>query len=281
MNQIKTTDPRGLSDEQIRRIAPSVFATEPWDGVSDSYTFIPTAGIVEQMRKSGLVPVTAQQQIVRIPGKRDFAKHMLRFRTAEDVDKYPRVVDGNAHHFFKNKPVIREIQLTNAHDRTSAFHLSAGLFRLLCSNGLCVPEGLVNEIRVRHVSNVHENVIEGSYEIIKEFPKVMAEIEQWRTIQLPHPQQVAFAKAASELRWGDEAPVQPVQLLQARRAEDASPDLWTTFNRVQENMMKGGLRGRTKTNRRMSTRSINSVTEDTKLNKALWTLAEEMAKLAA
>jgi hypothetical protein len=276
---VKALDNHGLTNDQIARVAPSVFATEPWEGVSKLYTFIPTAHIVDQMRANGLVPVLAQQQIVRIPGKRDFAKHLLRFRRQQDVDAFPRVVNGNAHHFFKERPIIAEIALTNAHDRTSSFNLFAGLFRLLCSNGLCVPESTLGSIHVRHTGNVSDDVIEGSFRIIDDFPVVLEEVHAWQRTMLNLKQQLAFAKAATQLRWGDEAPVQPQQLLAVRRRDDEAPDLWTTFNRVQENMIKGGLRGHTKTNKRMSTRGINSVTEDTKLNKALWTLAKEMQQL--
>jgi hypothetical protein len=52
-----------------------------------------------------------------------------------------------------------------------------------------------------------------------------------------------------------------------------------TLNRVQENMIRGGVRGRNVNGGRMSTRAVNSVTENVRLNKALWTLADEMAKI--
>ena len=57
------------------------------------------------------------------------------------------------------------------------------------------------------------------------------------------------------------------------------PDLWTTFNRVQENMIKGGVPGRSARGRRMTTRGVAGVNENVKLNRALWTLADEFAKL--
>jgi len=57
------------------------------------------------------------------------------------------------------------------------------------------------------------------------------------------------------------------------------PDLWTTFNTVQENLIRGGLRGRTAKGNRTSTRAVKGVSENVRLNKALWTLAEKMAQL--
>jgi len=281
MNQMQA-----LSNEQIARVAPSVFATEPWQGVSDRYAFIPTIQVVDRLRDEGFFPVRAQQSRSRIPGKGDFTKHMLRFRRESDM-AIPKVVDGNTHYFFKVPPVVPELVLVNAHDRSSAYALDAGLFRQLCSNGLMVSAGDLAGIHVRHSGNVVDDVLEGSFKIIDEMPQVMEHVEHMRAIQLALPQQIAFATAAAEVRWGHDdkgaalAPVQPEQLLRPRRREDDAADLWATFNRVQENMIKGGLRGRGTTGKRTTTRAVGSVTEDVRLNKALWMLAEKMAQLAA
>ncbi|MEA9980016.1 DUF932 domain-containing protein, partial [Pseudomonas sp. RTS4] len=71
-------------------------------------------------------------------------------------------------------------------------------------------------------------------------------------------------------------PITPSQLLLPRRREDRSDDLWTTFNRVQENVIKGGLDGRNKKGRRTKTRAVNGIDQDVKLNRALWKLAHAM-----
>jgi len=63
--------------------------------------------------------------------------------------------------------------------------------------------------------------------------------------------------------------------------DDRAPDLWTTFNRVQENIIKGGVRGRNATGKRTTTRAVNGIDQGVKLNRALWVLAEEMRKLKA
>lgn len=70
-------------------------------------------------------------------------------------------------------------------------------------------------------------------------------------------------------------------MLQARRFDDRALDLWTTFSRVQENMIKGGLHGRNGNGRSMTTRAVTGIDQNVKLNRALWVLAEEMRKLKA
>jgi hypothetical protein len=58
--------------------------------------------------------------------------------------------------------------------------------------------------------------------------------------------------------------------------DDAGDDLWTVFNRVQENLLGGGLVRRTESGRLSRTRRITSIRQDVRLNSRLWDLAEEV-----
>lgn len=263
-----------LSDDQLRYKAPSIFATEPWSEVSSAYRFIPTAAVVQKLREEGFMPVRAEQSKTRIAGKGEFTKHMIRFREAKHLtssavgDEFPEIV------------------LVNSHDRTSGYHLSAGVFRLACLNGMVVQSADYGTINVRHSGKLMDDVIEGTFRIVEEMPQIMEQVEGFKSVALSQPERSAFARAALELRYptdesGKEtAPITAETLMLPRRWQDANKtDLWTTFNAVQENFMKGGLRGRGTTGKRMSTRAIGSVTEDVKLNKALWKLADEMRRI--
>jgi hypothetical protein len=109
--------------------------------------------------------------------------------------------------------------------------------------------------------------------------------QDWSQIQLTNREQLAFAEAAHELRFEDaeNAPVEPVKLLQTNRRADVGNDTWTVFNRIQENVIKGGLHGkRIDENgraRRVTTRPIKGIDQDVKLNRALFTLAAKMAEI--
>src|SRR5258707_9809067 len=46
-----------ISDDEMRRFAPSVFASQPIEGVSERYSFLPTSSILNGMRENGWVPV--------------------------------------------------------------------------------------------------------------------------------------------------------------------------------------------------------------------------------
>lgn len=69
------------------------------------------------------------------------------------------------------------------------------------------------------------------------------------------------------------------QILAPRRRQDESDDLWTTYQRIQENLLKGGLSGRTAQGKRTHTRAVNGIDGDVKLNRALWVMAENMLNL--
>ncbi|MBB3646720.1 hypothetical protein FHX14_002917 [Rhizobium sp. BK619] len=92
------------------------------------------------------------------------------------------------------------------------------------------------------------------------------------------------------LRFGDgegetTTPIKAEQLLVPRRHDDRADDLWTVWNVVQENAVKGGLRGIGRDDlgrpRRMQSRAVNGINQDIKLNKALWLIGKKMAALKA
>jgi hypothetical protein len=264
---------QALSNDQIMRIAPSVFASEPWQGMSTRYAFIPTIQIVDKMREEGFQPFAVSQSQSRVAGKQDYAKHMIRFRDVREGDAPATRTLGT---------IYPELILTNSHDGGSAYKLDAGLFRLVCLNGMVVSQGDVSQINVRHSGSV-DGIIEATYSIVEEFPKVLESVERFSQVRLSAPQQTAFATAALALRYDEgEAPITPAQVIYPRRAEDRDPTLWNTLNIAQEALVDGGLHGRNATTRRrLRTRAVTGIAENTRLNKALWTLTEEMRKLVA
>jgi hypothetical protein len=130
-------------------------------------------------------------------------------------------------------------------------------------------------------------VIEGSLDLIDNSRRALDVTTEWQALQLTSSEQMAFAEAAHELRFeveeGDAPAIQPRQLLEANRREDNGNDLWRTFNRVQENVIRGGLRGYSRDEqnrvRRVTTREVKGIDQNVRLNRALWTLTERMAEL--
>ncbi|WP_237367921.1 DUF932 domain-containing protein [Rhizobium sp. SL42] len=118
--------------------------------------------------------------------------------------------------------------------------------------------------------------------------RTLAAPQEWSTLRLKRDEQDILADAAHVLRFCDnegetKTPIKSEQFLIPRRHDDRADDLWTVWNVVQENAIKGGLRGAGRDGlgrpRRVKSRAVNGFDQDIKLNKALWLLGERMAAL--
>ncbi|EAO6253312.1 DUF945 domain-containing protein [Salmonella enterica] len=258
INQIRRDRP--LTHEELMQYTPSVFGEDKHASRSDRYSYIPTITLLENLRREGFEPFFACQSRVRDPGRRDYTKHMLRLRRAGQITGQQ----------------VPEIIILNSHGGESSFQLLPGVFRSVCTNSLVCGQSF-GEIRVPHRGNIVEKVIEGAYDVLNVFDRVEEKREAMQSLLLPPPAQQALAKAALTYRFGEEhQPVTATQILTPRRYEDRKDDLWSVFNRIQENLLKGGLPGRTAQGKRTHTRAVNGIDGDVRLNRALWVMAEQM-----
>lgn len=256
-----------LEENTLRSQAPSIYASGPMQGVSNRYTFVPTSRIVSGLREHDWVPVAVEEQRIRNEARRGFQKHMVRFRRAEQMQTLD---EWNV-----------ELVLLNSHDRGCAYQLHAGIFRRICSNGLVVSEGSFEAIRFRHSGLEPEEVVTASFRLLEFVPKVGELVNRFRSRQLEVRESLDLACHAMLLRYPsvDESPVDAETLLKSRRTEDEGTDLWTTMNRVQENLVQGGLSDfhRDRRGRLRSVRALRGIDSKVSLNKGLWGLAEQLA----
>jgi hypothetical protein len=259
-----------LTDDQLRAAAPSIFAEDKHGSRSEKFTHIPTIKVLDGLRGEGFQPYEVRQGGSKDEEKRGYTKHLVRLRR-----------DGD----FEAGETKRELILLNAHDGTSSYRLMSGLFRMVCSNGLVIADGEAQCLRIPHKGDIVHEVIEGAYTVIKNGDEIDAAVQELKAVELSPAEQLVFAKAAAELRFEEgKVPVTPDQVNRPRRAADNGGDIWRTFNRAQENLIRGGLgyRHESQDGRGSSlrhTRPVNSIDGDTNLNRALWTLAQGMERL--
>lgn len=268
---------RALTEDEMRTVAPSIFATDAHESRSQRFKPIATIEVIRGLMAEGFMPVGVKQAVARDEGKAPFTKHLVRLRKLDDAKQY------------KVGDTICETLLRNANDGTSAYNLLSGLFRIRCLNSLVAFSSELASCTVRHSGDVTHKVIEGTYSVLNTAHDALEAPENWSALALDRDEKVAFAKAAHVLRFADadgdvHTPVEPQQLLAPKRQGDVADDLWTTFNVVQENAIRGGLQNWVRDEhgrqmRRYSSRAVKGIDQDVKLNKALWTLAAEMAKL--
>lgn len=263
-----------LTDDQLRAAVPSIFATEAHESRSARFTPIPTIKVLDGLRAEGFEPFSAQQARTRVEGKADYTKHLLRLRHRSLAN-----TSGDAF----------EIVLVNANDGTSAYQMLPGFFRMVCANGLMTGETF-SEVKVRHSGDAVGAVIEGAYQVLEDAPRVTEQVASFKAVTLNDGERGAFAEAAHVLRFPkayDEAPspapIEPETLLRPRRATDRGTDLWSAFNVLQENVIRGGQRGQVVaadgSRRRASVREVSGIDQGRALNRALWVLTERMAEL--
>jgi len=254
-----------LDDNQIMRFAPSIFAQDKHESRSKIYTYIPTIEILQVLKKEGFFPFMVAQSRSRIEGKENFTKHMIRLRRPENI----------------NKNEVGEIILINSHDGTSSYQMMAGYYRFVCQNGLVIGDDIEN-YRIHHKGDIKDNIIEVAYNITSNLDTAKENVEVMRAIELNPIEKEIFAESALMLRYGEkeESPIDSNLLLTNRRIEDRkNNDLWTTYNKVQENIIKGGLLGKNQKGNKTRTREVKSIDNNIKLNKALWNLTMKMAEL--
>lgn len=273
-----------LTNEQILRIAPSVGTMQAHENTSTRYQHYNTLAMVNLMREHNWVPFSVSESNTRVESREGFQKHMIRFRP-KDVDS---LTVGDS---------VGNAVLVNSHDGTSSYQLWSAILKLKCTNGLVVSEKTFEPVRMRHTNPV-EQIIDAQFRVLDGFQGVADAILTAQNFEVSPQEQAIFARAALALRWDTEngvAPVEDRQLLTVRRPDDnydpsaynmyrresnrPANNLYTTFNVVQENLIKGGLPGQTATGSNTTTREVKAVQANMDLNRALWTLQQEFQKL--
>jgi len=260
---------------------------------------IRTADVMSQFEGLGWKPFASSQVRSRDVERRAFAKHFVslaRIGEEKQVGEY-----------------LPRINLRNANDGSASFELFAGFYRLICTNGLMVGTQY-SSIRIRHslsLNKLGEALGEAVAHTETDLQRSSLVIKEWQGITLNDSQQRNLAGFAVGLRWreyfgGDnftktaqrleEAGVgvefmreeftrRIEEVVKIRRVEDASPSLWHVFNRIQENVIRGGFnvsmprrtsQGMDIRPRRM--RTIRSISQSIDINRKLWDASEAIQR---
>lgn len=255
-----------LTNEDLENLAPALFTQEPYYEVSDKYHFIPTIDVIEEIRFYGWYPVSVSEANVRDEEKEGFQQHCVRFRHLED--------------FLNPKENVVELLLFNSHDRTKCFSISAGIFRFICANGLVVADSVFESYKIKHLGDRENDVVSAIENITSVKEVLLSKIKYFENIQLSQSEKESFARASIPLRFEDHLEVNHQDLLIPHRVEDERDDLYTTFNVIQENLIKGNIEGINKdTKRKFTSREIKSIPTDTSINKQLWEMTENIARI--
>lgn len=254
----------------------TINATGAASHVSTKYTFIPTTRALAVLQDHGWRPVEAKEARTRKEELVGYQKHSI------------RLVNERLNTQLAVGSTVPQIMLTNSHGGSSAFELSLALLEKVCTNGLLVSRGESSQFKVRHIGYADELMEEALLSLLPEVEPTLKRTDDFKQLKMSDGERLAYATAAMELRWDSGAfAVNPQTLLIPKRSAEREPNLWNTFNVVQEKIIRGGVNQRdvragSKTfGRSRKSRAVTSLDENIKLNRALWVLSEEMAKLRA
>lgn len=283
---LRASGPEGLSLEEIGSRAPAVFADGAHESRSARYVYTDTRDVLGGLIREGFTVQEVRQGGSRIAGKAAFTKHAIRLTAPDSRSIETRGGDRTT----------AQVVLRNAHDGTSSYQLRSGCYRFLCLNGMVCGDDF-EDFRVGHVAGAQDRIIDAAFRVVEQFPQAIDSIRSMNGVALSPAEQHVFAEAALQLRWEPQelegggvraAPIQADELNRVRRHGDHGDSLWLTMNRVQEGLIRGGQRylhtsgeGREARTQRRTVGAVNSIDDDSKINRALWTLAAGMERLKA
>jgi len=255
-----------LTKDQIREIAPSVFtAKADKRSTSKHYVHIPTEKVIDDMASLGWNVVDAKQ--VKARKNAGYQKHMVVFGNDEIVING---VDGDT--------VFPRILMTNSHDGKNSFQFQAGLYRLVCSNGLVIADAEFANMKIRHMGYDLSELSTVISEIVEKLPLTVECMNKLKAKQLSEEEKVKFAKEALATRLSENqlerySADDILEVLAPTRVEDKGDDMWSVYNTIQEKIVHGmfevyGVAGKSR-----KARKIKNFRQDTQVNQELYQLA--------
>jgi len=267
---------QALNDSEIALLCPVALKNTMTNaeieklGLSKHYSFVPTMKVVNDLRTLGYEVTDAVQVKSRKKSTNGYQKHMITF-------EHPKYKVDNSEEY-------PQILLTNSHDGGNAFTLSAGIFRLACSNGLVIKTEDYGSARLVHKGYSFEAV----QKLVKEFEETVGEvlnkITEMKKVELNREQQMKFAKQAALLRFTEKSynednidkVIDLDDLLNVERVEDAGNGLYEVFNRVQESLIQGKFHYLGGNKKFRKARPIKNFKQSINVNKKLSALAFEL-----
>jgi len=248
-----------MNIQDIKTIAPAVFTTSPSPKMSNLYTFVNTFDILEAFNLDGWNISSVKQM-----GRSEYAAHEIRLRNAI----MPKVGD-----------TFPEVIIRNSHNGMTRFNVGAGLFRLACSNGLVVPTAIAQSISLRHQNFELGEVKRLTDEFALKMPTIQTSVDKMVAKTLTDGEKDMFVREAVKIRWKEGSipnSMSVESLLKPKRVEDEVNNMWSTFNTVQENFIRGGFGYTSVGGRRVTAKQVNNILTSNRINMKLWELADSM-----
>jgi len=164
---------------------------------------------------------------------------------------------------------VATMNIQNSCNGSKPMELDLGAYRLVCSNG-AIAHTSYSSAKVPHSEKGQYNLQEILCDLGIRTQGVMDEFNKLKESELTPAEAIKMASVAARIRFGDNVNFDVNQLLNIVRDEDKGDDVWTVFNRIQENLTQA--HRITDEQGRVYSAVVDSK-EDTRINKELFQLA--------
>lgn len=253
-----------LSKEFLKKNYQAIFNTTPHDSRSEKYVHVSTEKIVDDMERLGWFPYQVKCLKTR-KRSAETVKHIVMFFNPE----------------LEGEEITPTIMLLNSHDGTTSVRFEAGIFRLVCTNGLVIKTEDMGSFKMRHMGYSFEDLRVGIYKIVERIPNAISLLIKLREKTMSENEQREFAKKAIEARFGEEKVLSEDEFknfVKPIRDEDEGNNVWVVFNKIQEKLTHGDFRYKAKNKKGefidRKARAIKNFQQDVDMNQKLWELAE-------
>jgi hypothetical protein len=168
---------------------------------------------------------------------------------------------------LKNKQgkmeAISSLTISNSCSGKQPLTMNLGLYRQVCSNGLIAFDQHAETTKIKHIDINYRNLQNFIASINSKTDKVLKQFGILQNKNLTVEQAREFAYQAAKLKYVEEDidDLTLNELLSVNRIEDKGNDVWTVFNRLQENL----------------THDVSNLSQDIRLNQQLFSLADQYA----
>ena len=214
---------------EIRSLDFNLLNQDEGFNVSSKYNAIPTQSIIDIINEqSGPTKIVAFNKVnVRKPGKQGFQRHVIMLELPDS-----KMVDNTS----------MNIVIYNSNDRSSSVKMFAGSIRAACDNQMVWGDEIMPQFKINHSTIDWKSKVDN---MLKTFHEAQAKtkdtIQQLINKYMSYSDQIRYAHEVSEMLDMEGRLMDPAELNIAHRQEDIPKTAWHTFNRIQYNVMNGGM----------------------------------------
>lgn len=204
--------------------------TEPYGNISQRY--IPTS------TQELIAEISDYKQMQAI----DFSSANVRKAEKQGKQKHVIMLQGENSELLDGTNL--RIVLFNSLDRSSAIKLYIGAYRGICNNGMVFGDDIMEPVSIRHTKQDWKYSIK---ELMENYDEIQAQttdmIERMTKKFVSYGDEGRIVHRVAE-EFDNEISgsiLDPMEFNIAKRVEDKGRDLWHTYQRIQGNLMNGGV----------------------------------------